>query len=149
MRFSLLAAAAAAGVACLAAGEARAADPAPQAVACLAEAVYHEARGKGEPGAIAVAHVVVNRAEDPEFPDTVCGVIGEGCQFSYRCDGRPEALTEPAERALAYRAAEVVLAGDAPDPTGGALFFHAASVDPGWFASRPRTGIIGGNVFYR
>jgi N-acetylmuramoyl-L-alanine amidase len=151
VRYSLLAAAAAAGLTCLVAGAAHASEPTPTpaAVACLAEAVYYEARGKGDRGAIAVAHVVVNRTDDPEFPETVCAVVDDGCEFSYRCDGRPEALSDPKERARAYRAAEAVLAGDAPDPTGGALFFHAASAEPGWFASRDRTGTIGGNVFYR
>jgi spore germination cell wall hydrolase CwlJ-like protein len=121
---------------------------APAELACLAEAVYFEARGTGPAGEAAVAHVVVNRAESRQFPGTVCGVVADGCQFSYRCDGRPDALTDPAPRARALRTAEAVLAG-APDPTAGALFFHSASVAPGWFASRPRVGIIGGNVFYR
>lgn len=117
-------------------------------VACLAEAVYFEARGTGTAGEMAVAHVVVNRAEDPKFPDTVCGVVRQGCQFSYRCDGRSDALSDPRQRARAYAVAETVLAGDA-DPTKGALYFHSAKAKPGWFAKRERVGKIGGNVFYR
>ena len=58
------------------------------ALACLAEAVYFEARGTGTKGETAVAHVIVNRAKSAEFPRTVCGVVGDGCQFSYRCNGR-------------------------------------------------------------
>jgi spore germination cell wall hydrolase CwlJ-like protein len=131
------------------AAHAGSAAPKPQAVACLAEAVYFEARGKGETAALAVANVVLNRQEHREFPGTVCGVVTDGCQFSYRCDGKPDALRDPAERDRALRAAEAVLAGDAPDPTHGALFFHAAAIDPGWFATRDRTTEIGGNVFYR
>ncbi|WP_424933826.1 cell wall hydrolase [Amaricoccus macauensis] len=123
--------------------------PSPEAVACLAEAVYFEARGTTDRGALAVAHVVVNRRENDEFPGTICGVVEDGCQFSYKCDGKPEVLANPDERERAFEAAEAVLAGDAPDPTDGALFFHASSVDPGWFASRPRVGEIAGNVFYR
>ncbi len=117
-------------------------------LACLAEAVYFEARGTGATGESAVAHVVVNRARSPKFPDTVCGVVGDGCQFSYRCDGRPDVLADARDRAHAYRVAETVLAG-APDITRGALFFHAASVAPDWFDTRPRIGRFGGNVFYR
>ena len=117
-------------------------------LACLAEAVYFEARGTGAAGETAVAHVVVNRSNDPKFPDTVCGVVADGCQFSYRCDGRSDALADPKARARAFRAAEAVLAaGD--DPTNGALFFHSAKAAPGWFARRKRVGTIGGNVFYR
>ena len=117
-------------------------------LACLAEAVYFEARGTGADGEIAGAHVVLNRAEASDFPDTVCDVVADGCQFSYRCDGRSDALADPRARARAYRAAEAVLAAD-DDPTGGALFFHSTEARPGWFASRERTATIGGNVFYR
>jgi N-acetylmuramoyl-L-alanine amidase len=123
--------------------------PGPEAVACLAEAVYFEARGTGDQGALAVAYVVKNRKESRKFPSTICGVVKEGCQFSYQCDGRPEVLADKAERARAIRTAEAVLAGDTSDPTGGALFFHSSGARPGWFASRPRVGEIAGNVFYR
>ena len=120
----------------------------PRDLSCLAEAVYFEARGTGLTGETAVAHVVVNRARAPAFPDSVCGVVGDGCQFSYRCDGRSDALAEPGARARAFKVAETVLSG-APDITKGALFFHSARAAPGWFKSRPRVGTFGGNVFYR
>jgi spore germination cell wall hydrolase CwlJ-like protein len=114
---------------------------------CLAEAVYSEARGPGAAGERAVAHVVVNRAKARSFPDTVCGVVHDGCQFSYRCDGRSDALAEPASRARAYQVAETVLAG-AKDITSGALFFHSAKAGAG-FKGHRKVGVIGGNVFYR
>jgi spore germination cell wall hydrolase CwlJ-like protein len=121
----------------------------PREVGCLAEAVYFEARGTGTTGESAVAHVVVNRAKSAKFSaSSVCGVVADGCQFSYRCDGRSDALTDPNARARAYRVAETVLAG-APDITKGALFFHSARANPGWFNSRPRVGTFGGNIFYR
>lgn len=119
------------------------------ALACLAEAVYFEARGTGVTGESAVAHVVVNRAKSPKFPNSVCGVVADGCQFSYRCDGRPDTLADAASRARAFRTAETVLSGT-PDITSGALFFHSARVkNPGWFNTRQRVGTFGGNVFYR
>jgi spore germination cell wall hydrolase CwlJ-like protein len=120
----------------------------PRDLSCLAEAVYFEARGTGLTGESAVAHVVVNRAKAPAFPDSICGVVGDGCQFSYRCDGRSDALAEARSRAHAFKVAETVLSG-APDITKGALFFHSARAAPGWFKSRPRVGTFGGNVFYR
>ncbi|HRO13347.1 cell wall hydrolase [Amaricoccus sp.] len=140
--------AAAAFLAAPALADNRASIPGERELACLAEAIYFEARGTGAEGEAAVAHVIVNRSNNPKFPDTVCGVVTQGCQFSYRCDGRSDALTDARSRARAYRAAETVLAGGA-DPTGGALFFHSARAKPGWFAKRKRTGTIGGNVFYR
>jgi N-acetylmuramoyl-L-alanine amidase len=117
-------------------------------VGCLAEAVYFEARGTGAEGEAAVAHVVLNRSNDPKFPGSVCAVVADGCQFSYRCDGRPDALSDPRARAKAYRVAEAVLSAD-DDPTQGALYFHSAKARPGWFSRRERVGTIGGNVFYR
>jgi N-acetylmuramoyl-L-alanine amidase len=135
----------------------RAATPAPEITrpvaprdrACLAEAVYFEARGTGTVGQAAVAHVVLNRAQSGEFPDSVCAVIADRCQFSYRCNGRSNELSNARARDEALRVAAQVLAG-AADPTNGALFFHAAQARAtGWFRSRPRVGQFGGNVFYR
>lgn len=123
--------------------------PTETAVACLAEAVYFEAKGTTDKGAQAVANVVVNRRASEEFPDTVCEVVGDGCQFSYQCDGKPEALAIPEERERAVRTAKDVLSGEAADITDGALFFHANKIDPGWFATRPRIGEFGDNIFYR
>jgi spore germination cell wall hydrolase CwlJ-like protein len=128
---------------------ARADDRSEAAVACVAEAVYFEARGTGAQSQAAVAHVVLNRAESDEFPDTPCAVVNDRCQFSYQCDGKPERLTETKARAEAYRTAEAVLAGKTQDPTDGALFFHAGRASQGWFKTRPRTAAIGGHVFYR
>ncbi len=91
---------------------------------------------------------MVNRANSAKFPNSVCGVIADGCQFSYRCDGHADTLAESGSRSRAFRIAESVLSGE-PDITQGALFFHAAGVNPGWFNTRPRVGKIGGNVFYR
>lgn len=119
-----------------------------EAVACLAEAIYFEARGTGDVGREAVAHVVVNRAESSKFPDSVCDVVADGCQFAYRCDGNADSLANSRARANAIETAETVLTG-APDITEGALFFHSAGSSPGWFKTRPRIGKFGGNVFYR
>ena len=123
--------------------------PSERALACLAEAVYYEARGEPVQGRAAVAYVVLNRAKSGEFPETPCAVVAEGCQFSYRCDGRPESLAVRADRDAAFTTAKAVLTGVVSDPTHGALFFHASRIRPGWFESRTRVGKIGNHVFYR
>jgi N-acetylmuramoyl-L-alanine amidase len=117
--------------------------------ACLAEAVYFEARGESARSRAAVAHVVVNRAESDEFPDTICGVVRQGCQFSYNCDGLPETLASPESRANAFETAEAVLEGAADDPTEGALYFHGDAATPSWATSFDRTSSVGGHHFYR
>ena len=123
--------------------------PSDRDLACLAEAVYYEARGEPIQGRAAVAYVVLNRAESGKFPKTPCAVVAEGCQFSYRCDGRPEALAVRADRDAAFVTAKAVLAGAVADPTNGALFFRASRIRPGWFESRIRVGEIGNHAFYR
>ncbi len=123
--------------------------PSERALACVAEAVYYEARGEPSRGRAAVAHVVLNRADSGLFPDDPCDVVADGCQFSYRCDGRPERLADRDDREAAFETAEAVLTGAVADPTKGALFFHASRISPGWFETRARTGAIGNHVFYR
>jgi spore germination cell wall hydrolase CwlJ-like protein len=137
--------------ACFATAAPAAAEDAPsdRSLACLAEAVYYEARGEPTQGRAAVAYVVLNRAESGKFPETPCAVVAEGCQFSYRCDGRPEALAVRADRDAAFATAKAVLTGAVADPTNGALFFHASRIRPGWFETRARVGKIGNHVFYR
>ena len=45
---------------------------------CLALNMYHEARGQGIAGELAVTAVVLNRVNDKRYPDTVCEVVEEG-----------------------------------------------------------------------
>ena len=149
MRPALALAAVVAAIFAVAAPAAAEDAPSDRSLACLAEAVYYEARGEPTQGRAAVAYVVLNRAESGEFPRTPCAVVAEGCQFSYRCDGRPEALAVRADRDAAFATAKAVLTGAVADPTKGALFFHASRIRPGWFESRTRVGEIGNHVFYR
>jgi len=86
---------------------------------CLAEAIYFEARAESHTGKVAVAHVIRNRKNSGQHPNTYCGVVYEGpkleswktrqdpnlpdserqyylkrdrCQFSYACDGKREVI---------------------------------------------------------
>ena len=58
------------------------------AALCLSLTIYFEARGEDIFGQLAVAQVVMNRVENPRYPDTVCGVVTQRKQFSYlnTCD---------------------------------------------------------------
>ena len=122
---------------------------------CLALAVYWEAGGETRESMAAVASVVLNRRAHPEFPPTVCGVVRQGgtdpgCQFHFWCDGRSDTPRNAAVWALAREVAAEALADLLPDPTGGALFFHAARLgEPPWRIPRERTARIGRHVYYR
>lgn len=122
-------------------------------IACLARTAYHEARGEGRRGMIAVVHVVLNRTEALAWPDEPCAVVRQGngrsCQFSWTCDDLPDEPENLIAYARALKIARRAAEGDLPDPTRGAVMFHAKRVTPYWAESAERTAEIGSHVFYR
>jgi spore germination cell wall hydrolase CwlJ-like protein len=120
---------------------------------CLVQAVYFEAGQEIPEGQRAVAEVILHRVDDPRFPKTVCGVIHDsnprGCQFSWWCDGKSDATPDPDRWATSKQAVTDVLEGAYPDPTDGALFYHARFVRPRWARKLEKTAMIGGHIFYR
>jgi len=125
------------------------------ALMCLTQAIYFEARGEPVLGQYAVAEVVMNRVDSPDFPDDVCAVVAHDlgpepwdCQFSYMCDGVPETMYEVEAAWLAGRIAYVVASG-VTDLTKGALYFHAQGVSPRWSRRFEETYTVGRHVFYR
>lgn len=120
---------------------------------CLATALYFEARGESIRGQTAVAEVILNRTELPQYPRTVCGVVNQagagGCQFSYVCDGQSDAIREPAAWDRARRVAAAMLGGAPRLLTSGATHFHTPAVHPTWSRRFAYTGTIGAHLFYR
>lgn len=51
---------------------------------CLTEALYHEIRGGNQKAMQNVADVIVNRQKSEGFPSTICGVIRQPGQFTYK-----------------------------------------------------------------
>jgi spore germination cell wall hydrolase CwlJ-like protein len=121
--------------------------------ACLAKAIYFEARGETLAGQFAVAEVIMNRAGSGMYPRSVCGVVGQrgggGCQFSYVCDGRSDAIRDGASYRIAGKIAAAMLGGAPRVLTDGATHFHTRAVRPGWAQRFPRTAAIGAHLFYR
>ena len=123
--------------------------------ACLATAVYFEARGESVKGQFAVAEVILNRVGDDDFPKTVCDVVNQGssrlnaCQFSYACDGRPETIREREAFVQAGKIAKLMLDGAPRTLTQGATYFHSRHVRPTWARRFSRTATIGAHLFYR
>jgi spore germination cell wall hydrolase CwlJ-like protein len=123
---------------------------------CLALNIYFEARSEPEKGKVAVAHVVMNRVADPKFPDSICQVVKQGgerrrnrCQFSWWCDGRSDEPRDTQAWQESRIIAHMVFTGSSPDPTRGALFYHADYVDPYWKTAFMRGPKIGRHIFYR
>lgn len=117
-------------------------------LACLAEALYFEARGEGAKGQVAVAEVILNRVQSRKFPSNVCSVINQPSQFSYTIGGKKKVRNKAAYQRV-LKVAKAVLAGQTQDVTGGATYFHTTSVRPGWAGRMLRTSQIGRHIFYK
>jgi spore germination cell wall hydrolase CwlJ-like protein len=134
---------------------------------CLATAIYFEARGETAKGQKAVAEVVLARTRVPGRPKTICGVVYEGskrrtgCQFSFTCDGSLTRRPSRAGWARALTNAGLALSGGI-EPlvgmstggkvnavAGGATFYHADYVSPGWATRMVKVAEIGTHIFYR
>jgi len=117
---------------------------------CLAGAVYFEARGEPLAGQLAVAQVIVNRAEDARFPASYCGVVRQRGQFSFmRGQHMPQARTRSAAWGRAVAIAQIAHQGLWQSEAGEAVFFHANYVRPGWSRRKTRLAQIDTHIFYR
>jgi spore germination cell wall hydrolase CwlJ-like protein len=123
--------------------------------ACLTEALYFEARGERLKGQLAVAEVILNRVDNRKYPNTICGVITQGaskrhaCQFSFKCDGRPETFSEKRAYERVGKIARLMLAGRERALTGGATHYHTVNVRPSWARRLTKTAQIGTHLFYK
>ena len=116
--------------------------PTGEEIDLLARAVYSEARGEQFQGQVAVAAVIINRIEDPDFPDDVAGVIFEPYAFTAVSDG--QFWLEPDENA--YRAVEEALEG--ADPSQGALYYYnPVTATSYWIFTRQTIIQIGRHLF--
>jgi spore germination cell wall hydrolase CwlJ-like protein len=126
--------------------------------ACLATAIYFEARGESREGQVAVAQVIINRLRSPFYPKNICDVVYQGasnrryggCQFSFACDLTADKVTEkePWEQALVI-AERVMNAEDWIPELGNATHYHANYVRPRWVRDMTEKDKIGKHIFYR
>ncbi|GAA0537522.1 spore germination cell wall hydrolase CwlJ-like protein [Rhizomicrobium palustre] len=123
---------------------------------CLSEALYYEARGEGEKGQKAIAEVIFSRMRKGNYGHSICAVVYEGagqpaCQFSFTCNGELKKHKQPGAWMRAQTLAAQILTGESQlrGATGGAVNFHATTVEPEWAAEMARTTQIGNHVFYK
>jgi spore germination cell wall hydrolase CwlJ-like protein len=126
-----------------------------RALRCLTQGIYYEAALEPTEGQQAVAQVILNRVRDPNYANSICGVVFEGaerttgCQFSFTCDG---ALAQPPVAWAWNRArlvAERALAGHVSARVGTATHYHADYVHPWWAPTLNKLTQIGAHIFYR
>lgn len=123
------------------------AEPESDDLRCIATGVYFESANQALEGQLAVANVIINRAESGRFAPTPCAVLTQRGQFSFVRRG--VVPTPPNDRRWARAVAIARIASEDrwSDPVPGALFFHATYVSPGW--NRPRVARLGDHIFYR
>jgi len=132
-------------------------------LACMATAIYFEARGEPMVGQVAVAQVIMARVNDGRYPNTICEVVKQGyyyswnpeipipdkCQFSFWCDGKPEKIKDKDAYFWATEVADAVMVGTLYDTTQGATHYHAYYVQPSWSKKFTQTVRINDHIFYR
>ena len=115
---------------------------------CLADNLYHEARGEGEKGMKYVGHVTLNRVKSKRYPNTVCGVVYQRNQFSWTRN-KP-AIKEKKAYSRARAIARALLKRDeSKTHFFGATYFHATHVRPTWASSKKVVMRHGNHVFLR
>ena len=133
-----------------------------EAIQCLTLNVYHEARGDGINSMMGVAHVTMNRAASPNYPDDVCAVVFERKQFSWTTnlqaamDG--EEIDELSEASpnkhnahsweTSRDIARDIYFHHTPSNVGQSLFFHSQGSTPAWSVDMEQQFIRGTHVFY-
>lgn len=128
----------------------------------LARTLWGEARGEGFDGQIAVAWTIRNRVFDGKdkswWGEGYAGVCLKPWQFSCWNQNDPNyaylsgAKPIPAAQfAQAQRAADQVMSGSIPDPTGGATHYYATTMPkaPAWAAKAKQTLRLGRHVFFK
>lgn len=117
---------------------------------CLAQAVYFESRGEPLDGQLAVARVIINRAESNSFPDDYCSVVTQRSQFSFVRGGHiptPNHASVAWDRAVAI--ARIAHRDLWDSPAHDALYFHATYVRPRWAGRMTARATINRHIFYR
>ena len=130
---------------------------------CLIQNGYFEARSDGYASVMGVTNVVLNRVEDPRYPDNICEVVYQGrqdsngnmirnqCQFSWYCDGKSDRMiNDELENKVKIVVRETLaLWYNNIDITEGATHYHANYVRPTWAKTLNYTTQIGTHKYYR
>jgi len=114
---------------------------------CLAQNIYHEARGEPLEGQIAVAQVTLNRVKSRDFHPTVCGVVYADKQFSWT-DEPLKPIQDMKAWQSSLKIADAILARKITVSNFKALYFHTKQVNPKWSHKKQIIAKIGNHIFY-
>jgi spore germination cell wall hydrolase CwlJ-like protein len=121
-------------------------------IVCIAKNVYHESRNQPYIGQLAVAQVTLNRSKYKNSKP--CKVVykrnGNGCQFSWVCDGIPDNEGEHTAWKEALAIAYASYNNMIGDPTNGATYYYNPKIaHPRWARKFQVVAIIGDHKFLK
>jgi len=105
---------------------------------CIADTIYYEARGEGEQGMRAIAHVIINRANEKGV--NPCIIVNQPKQFAKKSKIKEWGT---------WNLAKKISQNPGWDFTRGATYFHNLSVKPKWSYKLKVTYKFGSHVFYK
>jgi N-acetylmuramoyl-L-alanine amidase len=111
----------------------------------MAKVVHAESKGEPYQGKVAVASVILNRVIDPNFPNSISGVITQRNAFSCVRNGNVNAIPN----SDSYNAVMEAIKGN--DPTNKALYFYNPDIATcNWMHGIQKKNVqnIGRHVFF-
>lgn len=128
----------------------------------LARTLWGEARGESLAGLVAVAWTVRNRVDDGKtwswWGEGYAGVCQKPYQFSCWNKNDPNYAYLSGAKQIPFRelaqariAADQVIDGKVPDPTGGATHYYAIAMKtpPAWATNAKQSLKLGGHMFFK
>src|SRR5690554_27287 len=117
----------------------------------LVEALVYEARSETREGQIAVASVILNRVDHPNFPDTIQGVISQPYQFSYLMDMHKQTRPTAKDWDKAFIVAYDVKHGVVERVSDALFYLNPRSVErmPRWAKEYEYVMTVDNHTFYR
>lgn len=138
--------------------------PPPSEVACLAEAMFFEARDQGDAGMVYVAMNVLNRTRiQHRGASTICEVVYSPAQYSYLWDDVPDVVVKSEWKIamkvheMAFELATLYYSNSLPEYTlgdcrNGTTHYHRYDIDADWVgpngSMEVNCGRYGDHVFY-
>lgn len=118
----------------------------------LALNIYHEARGESEEGMRMVGEVTINRVSSSHYPDTICEVVYQDCQFAWTCLKKNKTPKEKEAWQKSLEIAQELLDENVASYSHLATHFvnkHDLKRLPGWLRKLEKVETIGDHTFYR
>ena len=120
-----------------------------QELGCMALNLYHEGRGEGRKGQLAIAAVTMNRIKSKDYPDTICEVVWQRKQFSWtHTASKYHSVNDLKAWQQSLALAQSFLDRETVTEVGSATHYHASSVRPYWISAGKLVARLGNHYFY-